>query len=124
LNPRPTDYESVALPTELQQHAGQFIPVEILVWQACDGKLNRFCGKVLLIGVVNTNMSMSTLHAIENQMARSNARIWQQPRKSAKSFTDHARLGFLYLVEKENFTAPHMASSHTTLQWLGGKQRL
>ena len=49
LNPRPTDYESVALPTELQQHAGQFIPVEILVWQACDGKLNRFCGKVLYL---------------------------------------------------------------------------
>jgi len=95
-----------------------------LVWQACDGKLNRFCGKVLLIGVVIIIMSMSTLHAIENQMARSNARMWQQPRKSAKSFTDHARLGFLYLVEKENFTAPHMASSHTTLQWLGGQQRL
>lgn len=124
MNPRPTDYESVALPTELQQRVWQFIPVDKPVWQACDGKLNRFCGKVLLIGVVIIIMSMSTLHAIENQMARSNARMWQQPRKSAKSFTDHARLGFFYVVEKENFTAPHMASSHTTLQWLGGQQRL
>lgn len=124
MNPRPTDYESVALPTELQQRVGQFIPVDKPVWQACDGKLNRFCGKVLLIGVVIIIMSMSTLHAIENQMARSNAQMWQQPRKSTKSFTDHARLGFFYVVEKENFTAPHMASSHTTLQWLGGQQRL
>ena len=124
MNPRPTDYESVALPTELQQRVWQFIPVDKKVWQGCDGKLNRFCAKILLIDVVIINMSMSTLHAIENQMARSNAQMWQQPRKSAKSFTDHARLGFFYVVEKENFTAPHMASSHTTLQWLGGQQRL
>ena len=49
MNPRPTDYESVALPTELQQRVWQFIPVDKPVWQACDGKLNRFCGKVLYL---------------------------------------------------------------------------
>jgi hypothetical protein len=67
---------------------------------------------------------MLTLHAIENQMARSHARIFDQPRKPDRSFSEHMRLGFFYLVEKEKFTPPHMALSHTTLQWLGGQQRL
>lgn len=69
-------------------------------------------------------MTMLTLHAIENQMARSHARMFNQPRKPEQSFPDKMRLGFFYLVEKDHFTPPHMALSHTTLQWLGGQQRL
>jgi len=69
-------------------------------------------------------MSMTSLHAIENQMARSHQQIWKPSRKADDRLGVERRLGFLYLVEKDDFIAPHMASSHTTLEWLTGQQRL
>ncbi|MBL6782966.1 MAG: hypothetical protein ISQ21_08000 [Alphaproteobacteria bacterium] len=67
---------------------------------------------------------MTSLHAIENQMARSHQQMRKPSRKTDDRFGIERRLGFLYLVEKDDFVAPHMATSYTTLEWLSGQQRL
>ena len=69
-------------------------------------------------------MMMSTLNAIDKQLGHSRQQSWANAKNSNFEAETYPSLGFLYLVEKQDFMPIHANFKHTTLEWLAGMQRL
>ena len=69
-------------------------------------------------------MMMSTSNAIDKQLGHSRQQSWAKAKNSNFDKGAYSSLGFLYLVEKQDFMPIHANFKHTTLEWLAGMQRL
>jgi hypothetical protein len=69
-------------------------------------------------------MMMSTLNAIDKQLGHSRQPSWKKAKTHNYDKEAYSSLGFLYLVEKQDFMPIHANVKHTTLEWLAGMQRL
>ena len=69
-------------------------------------------------------MMMSTLNAIDKQLGHPKQQPWSKAKSRNNLAETYPSLGFLYLVEKQDFMPIHANFKHTTLEWMAGMQRL